>query len=613
VQTRSWAWKLAVPALGLAMAAQLALGGTAAATGARVPARHAAGTIAPRRVNDLDCNGWGHRYRAAGPGLRMFCADPVTTYDGRTTRFYDNGHYVGHDEPSVKFISSRRGSGNTMTYGMRLPRDPGRAPTANGSVTHYAELSIAPWFGLPICDSKSFPQRPCRPDSDRNIGSAHNRHAAGSAFMELQFYPPGFTPFTEFGSCSATQYCAALNIDSLECSLGGSCNNNCIEPVNFSYLQTDGTPPGPPAPQDPNVDTWLGNTSTLRMNPGDVLKVSITDPRAGLTAAVRDLTTGQTGWIRASAHNGFANTNISDCSGTPHTFHAEYSTARKQNQVPWAGLEGGVLMEQEIGHFEPCNSVAFRDGYTASYSDGTSYADPSVYEVCMGGLEGSHTRGEGPCNTTTGNCQRSMTQGFLGPMVCPNSNFATSSAHCEFADGYCAPRGSRPVSINGSPASESFLIAACFSNQFQNGDLDFDGTSYRQDWPNGSPNFPESFRYVGPFTRGHAYSRLQFETDIGGSEQLCNVANGRHCTAPPIGARFYPFWSLTRSQLMPGLVRRHGACVWNFGNTNPGVTKYAFGRDRQYGKPNTARYGGTLISRVRRNLAAGRHCRRIRL
>lgn len=42
----------------------------------------------------------------------------------------------------------------------------------------------------------------------------------------------------------------------------------------------------------------------------------------------------------------------------PHTFHAEYSTASQQNQVPWAALEGGVLMQQEIGHFESCNSVA---------------------------------------------------------------------------------------------------------------------------------------------------------------------------------------------------------------------------------------------------------------
>ena len=67
--------------------------------------------------------------------------------------------------------------------------------------------------------------------------------------------------------------------------------------------------------------------------------------------------------MQASAANGFTDTNMSDCSGTPFTFHAEYSTAAQQNQVPWAALEGGVLMEQEIGHFEACNSVTNQDPF----------------------------------------------------------------------------------------------------------------------------------------------------------------------------------------------------------------------------------------------------------
>ena len=65
--------------------------------------------------------------------------------------------------------------------------------------------------------------------------------------------------------------------------------------------------------------------------------------------------------MTASAANGFMNTNIADCSGTPFTFHAEYSTAKQPNQVPWAALEGGVLMQQEIGHSEVCNSVTNQD------------------------------------------------------------------------------------------------------------------------------------------------------------------------------------------------------------------------------------------------------------
>jgi hypothetical protein len=49
--------------------------------------------------------------------MRGLCTDPVLRRPGKkAARFIDNGWYVGHDEPSVKFISNAAGSGNTMTY-----------------------------------------------------------------------------------------------------------------------------------------------------------------------------------------------------------------------------------------------------------------------------------------------------------------------------------------------------------------------------------------------------------------------------------------------------------------------------------------------------------------
>jgi hypothetical protein len=293
------------------------------------------------------------------------CVDPVKVVNGKRFRFEDNEHYIGHDEPSVKFISSTPGSGNTMTYLTRIPVDPRKSPTPSGSVTNYGELSVAPWFGLPMCDPLSFPQGACIPDSDNN-----NPNAAGSAFMELQLYPPGYTPFIDSMSCSKTQWCAALNIDSLACNASGACNNDCIEPVNFAYLQTNGVPAGPPSPQLTNLSTFTPNRNTLMINPGDVVVVTISDPPAGFTTKVADLTTHKTGWMTASAANGFMNTNIADCSGTPHTFHAEYSSAKQQNQVPWAALEGGVLMQQEIGHGEVCGSVTNKDPFSAGFPGG---------------------------------------------------------------------------------------------------------------------------------------------------------------------------------------------------------------------------------------------------
>src|SRR6201984_3954433 len=117
------------------------------------------------------------------------------------------------------------------------------------------------------------------------------------------------------------------------------------------------------------------------INPGDTLAVSISAPPQGITTVIRDLTTHRTGYMTASAANGFMNTNIADCTGTPFTFHAEYSTAKLQNQVPWGALEGGVLMQQEIGHCEVCNSVTNNDPFTASFANGQSYSDPSVFDT----------------------------------------------------------------------------------------------------------------------------------------------------------------------------------------------------------------------------------------
>src|SRR5579862_2278862 len=394
-------WRLLlVPAMGAAVICQLSLTGSAAsatiATSAKAGTSVATGAVAPNPVNELDCNGWSKDYKTVRKMAGALCTDPIEVSDGKGQRLIDNGWYVGHDEPSVKFISSQPGSGNTMTYVMKVSKDPAKAPTSNGSVVDYAQLSVAPWFGLPMCDPKSYPQNSCKPDSDSNGGSISDPNAAGSAFMELQFYPPGYTPFIDSTSCSTTKWCAALTIDSLECTFGfATCNSNCEEPVNFAFLQTNGVPAGPPSPQLADASTSTPNAETLMINPGDSLVVSISDPRQGFTTTVRDLSTGQTGYMTASAANGFMNTNIADCSGTPFTFHAEYSTAKQQNQVPWAALEGGVLMEQEIGHGEVCNSVTNKDPFTFTGGSQT-FSDPNVFDTCVGGTEGPSATGEGP-------------------------------------------------------------------------------------------------------------------------------------------------------------------------------------------------------------------------
>jgi hypothetical protein len=563
-----------------------------------VPTIHAApASVAPNPVNNLDCNGWSATYQSARPAMKELCTDPIAiTADGKATRFIDNGWYVGHDEPSVKFISAAPGSGNTMSYLMQLAVDPKAPPTTQPTgrtASRYAELSPAPWFGLPMCDSKSYPQNPCTPDSDTNAGAISNPNDAGSAFMELQFYPPGFQPFGDAASCDATHYCAALNIDSLECTFGfATCNNNCIEPVNFAYLQRDGVPAGPPSPQLTDVSTFKPNHETLLMNQGDLLAVSIKDTSAGLLTRVDDLSTRQSGYMVASAANGFMNTNIADCSGTPFTFHAEYNTAQQQQQVPWAALEGGVLMEDELGHFEPCSSVSNSFPVNVAFGDGQTFSDPNVYQTCNGPFEPGGTGEQCSFGASGVVCANATTE---GGQPCPTTDPGTG-ALCEFSDAYCMPAGPRPIYVNGNLDTVSWPVAGCQDNVFQNGDLDFDGSSYIADWPDGTGHHPTSFSYLGPFDAlGHPYPQIQFETDLAGSEFDCNTFTGAGCTAPPLGPgnapTFYPFWTLGRNALS-------GVCVWNFGNSIAGRTTQSFGGDAEYGTPDVARYGGTLTSQV---------------
>ncbi len=617
------AWVLVLtPAIGLAGMSMAGVGQAATASPARtaasqpkVVASHVT-SVKPNRVNQLDCNGYSRKYKSLDPQGRGRCTDPVNRHGKKvhgkwvSTRFEDNDHYIGHDEPSVKFISHAAGSGNTMTYLMRLPVDPGKQPTASGSVTKYGELSVAPWFGLPLCDPNSYPQNPCKPDSDLNTGLGASTDA-GSAFMELQFYPPGFAPFQDNVSCTRTRWCSALTIDSLEATADFTLNPNCVEPVNFAYLQRNGGPAGPPSPQLSDNSTLTPNGQTLKMRSGDVLRVSISDPAGGFTTRIDDLTTHQSGFMVASAGNGFMNTDVNTCNGTPHTFHAEYATAAQQNQVPWAALEGGVLMQQEIGHFESCNSVKNQFPISAF---GGGFTDNNVFQTCLGGSEGKNAVGEGPCDPDTGVCTVATTQGPTGPVACPSNN-AGSGLNCEFSDGACFKKGNRTVKVNGVARREHMPVAGCLDNLFQNGDLDFDGTSYQSGtWPDGSPNQPTSFRYIGPFSKsGHLYPQIQFESNVPASEILCDTTTGAGCDVKPQGSDFYPFWTLNDIQRLDGTDAPRGACVWNFGNTLPGVTKRAFGKDAQYGTPDLARFGGTNTSPVLSNPATTGNCVKVHL
>jgi hypothetical protein len=487
------------------------------------------------KTGELDCNGLSPIQKPLRP--TMACADPRGSWGGR---FYENGHYIGHDEPSVRYISHRAGSGNDVSFTETLPTDPSAKPTVRNpgkDVTHWFELSVAPWFSMDVCDPNSAPLLPCTPVSDANAPQG-SYPGGGAAFVELQFYAPGFAPFADNTSCDNTHWCSALNIDSLECTGNGTgpCNPNCVEPVNFAFIQRNGVPTGPPSPQKSNLKTVTPNAQTLLMSPGDKITVQMFDAVVpgghALEAKETDLTTGQSGFMIASAKHGFMNTNPFTCAGTPFNFEPEYSTARPQNIIPWGIGPYMINSEFEIGHFEACTQV------------------------------------RGPQKLTIGTFKDTYYTQCLGPYESPKD----SGNPVEPDDSPCYKAGD----THGGVAPPN-LVTGCDVFFDAIGDLDYDGSGYWPDWPDSTTagTFPSPFLQQQPTTVGGArYSRIQFMTDSSATQfnTNCNLVTGTGCVLPPKGpGHFYPFFTLATVG---------GQCVWEFGNMSNGNS---FGQDAQYG------------------------------
>jgi hypothetical protein len=517
---------------------------------------------APNGIGQLDCNGFSPIQQSVKQ--TGACTDVRGIYEQDGARFIDNGHYIGHDEPSLRFLSTQPGSGNNVTWTETLPSDPAAMPTVatpGSDVTHWFELSVAPWFGMALCNGYSYPQSSCKPNSDSNAPHGGNQ-GGGSSFLEVQFYPPGFAPFFDNISCDNTHWCASLHINDLECSGKGlqHCNTNCEEPTNFGFIQRNGVPTGPAGPQVATLATSTPNDETLLMNPGDKLRVHIFD--ASLTGGgnalevhIDDLTTGQSGFMQASAANGFMATDLGNCKGIPFNYEPEYDTASPNNIVPWAALLGGILTEYEVGHFTPCTSLS---NPAPAGLLGLTAGDP-FFLTC-----------NGPYETTAD---------------------SGSNAEPPGGDAFCYPAGDTHTALNKFGIfSDPNQVTGC-DNILAGGDIDFDGTPYRTDWPTGpapTATRPGSFLQDQPTTNGSTYPQIQFETDAPASEAACSPATLANCTVipPNFPGDFYPFFS-------QGLVG--GGCEWEFGQVTSGANSFAGAN--QYGVP-TPRFFGTDASGV---------------
>src|SRR5204863_6524915 len=212
-------------------------------------------------------------------------------------------------------------------------------------------------------------------------------HHPGTAFLELQFYPPGWAPWPPGVSCDATKWCAAVAIFSfLQNQNTGQLNNlDCRrragdEPANFAFVTLSGVPHAPAAPLAQTDGTFTPSSATdLFMGSGDKLAVDISDSTAGLQAVIHDLTTGQTGSMTASAANGFAQVMFEPTSPTCHTsaysFRPMYATSSEHTRVPWAAHSYNVAFSDEIGHFEYCSAVPEEGGPCATGDDPAGEGD----------------------------------------------------------------------------------------------------------------------------------------------------------------------------------------------------------------------------------------------
>jgi hypothetical protein len=478
-----------------------------------------------------------------GPHVHIDCAGNAVNcaevFDSESV--FGTGVYVGHDEPSVLFYSNTPGSGSTNRWQVVLPTDPPPTNPAVAGKSYSFQLHVAFWFGMAMCDTQSYPEQvsTCTPDSDTNIvdPSVSPAHP-GAAFMEMQFYPPGWVLWPGGTSCSATQWCAALNIDSLSENpvTGEQLNKTCaaitgLEYVNFAFITRSGVPQpnSPPNPVNSTLSTFTpDSTADLFMNPGDHIRVTMQDTEHGLRIQLDDLTTRQSGSMTASAANGFGQVlfapgNSKTCQNIPYDFHPMYSTSSELTRVPWTAHSYNIAFADEIGHFDFCSQ-------------------PVKVGLSGGGCAGSALEG-----------------------------IAADQESTDADDTFCFP------------ASQSSLVqvSGCLGSN-----TGFDGLGYQNVWSDGNTELhPTPIQFSSPTTgRGFAtqFDRAAFEADLPRIEddKVCDRFTGVGCTLIPTTddhaapAVFYPFFSIAPSGI---------GCVWQIGSHIPGSIS-DFGQNAQYGQ-----------------------------
>ena len=527
-----------------AVAASVLLAGAASAH-----THHARrGWVKPGSAGALDCNGMSpiqstiESAKACTDIRGILNSTSPYMDDGH---FYDNGRYIGHDEPIMRFLSGVDGSGNDITWRETLPLDPAAPPDgarARAGRHPLVRAVIAPWFSMALCNRVSYPLMPCKPKSDANapVGNARRRRAcpaAAARSSRCSSTRRGMAPFV--GQHQLQQH-ALVRVPAHQRSRVhvdfASCNTNCEEPTNFAFIQTNGVPTGPPSPQLANLATQTPNAKTLMMNPGDRLVIHIWDARARRRAA--------------RARNA-----IHGHDDRPERVHArlcrEWVHGHEHQRLQRDAVQLPARVSTRRSRRTSCRGRPTGEHRARSSRSATS------------------SRARGSPSRSTYHARRPFTDTSWKRCHGPYENDRSPGRRAtpEPADAPCYPggdthRGTAPPNV----------VTGCVDDFFQNGDLDFDGTSY---WPTGRRDdagpFPSPFQQQFADTPGPRLA-IQFQTDAPHSESELQFPTGRAARCRRRRRRA----SSTRTGHW-----RSAAVLWEFGNMANGNT---FGKQAQYGR-----------------------------
>ena len=220
--------------------------------------------------------------------------------------------------------------------------------------------------------------------------------------------------------------------------------------------------------------------------------------------------------MQASAANGFMNTSIVNCAGTPYNFQPEYSTAKRQNIVPWAALQTNISTEFETGHYEGCSSVTEPVHAQRWQRHGHRLVGVRrrLRDRRRRGRRGQATPSATRQATRMASSTRHLTSPLAARTTTPRTGTSTSTASRTTPTGRQGPRPRRR----------------------------WQEASWSSDPPRSAGSTPRSSsRPTSP-----SASRRARPTDLSG------------CTVPPDGpGHFYPYWTEVRSGK---------SCVIEFGN-----------------------------------------------